>query len=163
MKQLVFAFGVISFILPLAQRGDDVRSLAAKPESISFCELRNTQLGLAKDVRIRAIYRVGFEWAELYSLKCTDAPGVWVDFSDDWESRTKRAMRKEIEKGEGTYLVVFTGKLLKGNGFGHMGAYPMRLEVESVESAKRIGKQSYSANALTSDMRQQIEAFEAQP
>jgi hypothetical protein len=163
MNSFILGFWIVSAILPLAQGSGDGRSVSVKPEDLSVCELRNTQLGLVKEVRIRVVYRVGFEWAELYSLKCPDAPRVWVDFSKDWESHARRAVRKEIEKGEGTYGVIFAGKLIKGSGFGHMGAYPMKLEVTSVESAQRIDKQSYSPNAVTPEMRRRIEVFEARP
>src|ERR1044072_8579535 len=156
---LLLAFWISSLILPLPPQSDGARPVRAEPEAISFCEFRNAQLEPGKEIRIRAIYRVGFEWAELYSLKCSDAPRVWVKFSPDWESQTRRALRKEIEKGEGTYGVIFVGKLMKDGHFGHMGAYPMKLEVTSVESVQRIDKRSFSAIAVTPEMRRRIEMF----
>jgi hypothetical protein len=157
MNALLLTFYLLGLSLsPFSVRGQVHPALETTP----FCELTNLQIGSAKEVRVRAVYRVGFEWSELYSLKCVDSPDIWVDFSEDWKQSTSRSVRKEIEKGEGTYFVVFVGRLEKGS-FGHMGAYPMRLEVTSIEIAKRIDKQSYHRRAVNSEMRKRIEAFEA--
>ncbi len=147
----------------LAQSTEPATKGTPKPASVSFCELRNFPIGMGKQIRIRSVYRVGFEWSELYSLKCVDSPSVWVEFSNDWEAHTKRAFRKTIKKGEGTYGVVFEGTLTGSGGFGHMGVYPMKLEVTRVESARRLSRQSYHSGALTSEMRRSVEAFERVP
>jgi len=91
------------------------------------------------------------------------SPSVWVEFSDDWETQTTRSVRKTIKKGEGTYGVIFEGTLIGGGGFGHMGVYPMKLDVMRIESAQRLSRQSYHAGALTSEMRHRVEAFERGP
>lgn len=126
-------------------------------EALSVCD--NLHPDLTKEVRIRAIYRVGFEWAELYSLKCVGAPRIWVDFSDEWRSRSRAVLQKEISKGEGTYGVIFVGKL--GGSGGHMGAYPLTLQVTAVESATRLGRESVSPHALSPKLRRRVESFEA--
>jgi hypothetical protein len=124
---------------------------------LSVCD--TLHVDLTTEVRVRAIYRVGFEWVELYSLKCPNAPRVWVNFSDDWEAHTQKAARKQLDKGEGTYGVTFVG-IVGGSG-GHMGAYPLTLNVTSVEGAIRLGKESVSPHALSSSVRRRVESFEA--
>ncbi len=161
----ILAFCVVSNSFAAAeQRSNKESDLLSSPQIISFCDLAKSSIDLQKEVRVRAIYRVGFEWSELYSLKCQSAPTVWVDFSDDWKSRTRRAVRKEIDKDDGgMFGVILRGKLSSGGGFGHMGAYQMKFEVISVESAKRLDKRSFHSGTLTPDMRHRVEEFEAKP
>ncbi len=163
--RLLLLFTLILSIacLTVAQSTDRATNERSEFESVTFCELRNLRIGMEKQIRIRTVYRVGFEWSELYSLKCIGAPSVWVEFSEDWEAHTRRAVRKTIQKAEGTYGVIFDGKLVGSGGFGHMGVYPMKLEVTRVESAKRLSRQSYHAGALTLEMRRRVEAFEGGP
>jgi len=124
---------------------------------LSLCD--NLRADLTKEVRVRAIYRVGFEWSELYSLKCPNAPRVWVNFSDDWKGHTEKAARKQLGRGEGTYGLTFIG-IIGGSG-GHMGAFPMTLRVTSVETATRFGKESVLPHALSPKVRRRVESFEA--
>ena len=151
---------IACLVLVLAQDADS-RFAEAKSDSqvslLSVCDPLHADL--ATQVRVRAIYRVGFEWSELYSLKCPNAPRVWVDFSDNWEAHTKKALRKQLDKGEGTYGVTFVG-IIGGSG-GHMGAYPLTLKVTSVEGAIWLAKESASPNALSLSLRRRVESFEA--
>jgi hypothetical protein len=135
----------------------------SSPQPVSFCELESVSIDPTQEIRVRAIYRAGFEWSELYSLKCASSPRVWVDFSDDWEAQTRRAVRRELQKNGGTFGVTLRGKLVRGSGYGHMGAYAMKFEVLSVESAKRLDKRSFHSGALTPEMRRRVEEFEANP
>jgi hypothetical protein len=164
MKQilLILVLSGVASLSSAAQNAQPSKDASAdRPETVAFCDLVNLRIGYPwKKVLVRAVYRVGFEWSELYSLRCPGAPMVWIDFSDDWKSQTQRSMRKEMNKGEGTYGVTFVGKLF-GGGFGHMGVYPIKLEVTSVEAAKRLGKQSYHPGALTPELRHRVEVFEA--
>jgi hypothetical protein len=129
----------------------------AADSPLSICD--NLHADPIKEVRIRAIYRVGFEWSELYSLKCPNAPRVWVDFSDSWKAHTQKAANKQLAKGEGTYGVIFVG-ILGGSG-GHMRAYPLTLKVASVERALRLGKESVLPHALSPGVLRRVESFEA--
>lgn len=145
------------------QQKDSAKSdLTSLPQIISFCELINSPRDSTKEFRVRAIYRVGFEWSELYSLKCQSDLRMWVEFSDDWKNQTKRSVQRELNKGEGTFGVILRGRLISGQS-GHMGAYPLKFEVISAEGAKRLDKRSYYSGALTPDMRRKVEDFEAKP
>jgi hypothetical protein len=113
---------------------------------------------LTRQVRIRGIYRVGFEWSELYSIKCTDAPRIWVNFSDDEQTQTRKAVSRQLNKGDGTYGVTFIGTI--GGSGGHMGAFPLTLRVTSVEEATKLGKESVLPHALSPKVRRRVETFE---
>ena len=68
------------------------QSVPSKTKTLSACG--HVDADLKKEVRIRGIYRVGLEWSELDSLKCVDAPRVWVNFSD----HTDRSLEKNSVK-----------------------------------------------------------------
>lgn len=139
----------------------DLRLADAQSDStastLSVCD--TLRVDPSTEVRVRAVYRVGFEWSELYSLKCPNAPRVWVNFSDNWQAHTKKAARKRLNKGEGTYGVTLVG-IVGGSG-GHMGAYPLTLKVTSVEDAIRLGKESVLPHALSPSVHRRVESFEA--
>src|SRR5260370_19960727 len=124
---------LIAFVALVSARVADSKhalaQFASGASALSVCD--DLHVDLTKEVRLRGIYRVGFEWSELYSIKCPNAPRVWINFSDGWQAHTQKAVRKRINKGEGTYGVTFVGFV--GGGGGHMGAYPLTLKVTSVE------------------------------
>lgn len=157
MKSLILLF--VCSCVALACGSDATVSRAQSDSTVqpvSVCdELRPD---LTKQVRIRGIYRVGFEWAELYSIKCTNAPRIWVNFSDDWTAHTQKGVAKQLIKGEGTYGVTFVGTL--GGRGGHMGAFPLTLRVTSVDDATRLGNESVLPHALSSKVRRRVESFE---
>ncbi len=146
---VTFAF-LSSSIVGYAQSDTTARAL-------SLCD--DLRPDLTKQVRIRGIYRVGFEWSELYSIKCPNAPRVWVNFSDDWMTHTRKAVANQLKKGEGTYGVTFVGTV--GGGGGHMGAYPLTFQVASVEGATRLGKESVLPHALSANVLRRVKSFEA--
>jgi len=64
--------------------------------TVTFCDLARQPATYAnKRVRVRAIYRVGFEWQEIYSVRCIEAPSTWLEFSDDIDEGPSR---KELKK-----------------------------------------------------------------
>src|SRR5690349_15540058 len=94
--------------------------------TVALCDLlSNPKLYEQKEVRVKAIYRVGYEWQELYCMDCWGTENrVWLDFGDDFESCTKKDVRRKLESTEGTYSVTLIGKLSGSQGgYGHMGAY----------------------------------------
>src|SRR6266404_9616721 len=79
---------------------------AAKPEvlTVEFCDLiRNPKLYDRKEVRVTAIYRLGYEWQDLYCLNCLSAENmVSLEFDSDFDSCTKRSVRRNLNSFEGT-------------------------------------------------------------
>jgi len=114
-------------------------------QTVAFCDLlKNPQSFEQKRVRIKATYRYGFEWSELYCLNCRDMGLVWLDFDDTFDSLTKRKVKKKIkwsEKGR-TVNIVAVGKFYAKGKYGHMGGYPYKFVAEYFESAEIILKDS---------------------
>src|SRR5437763_2293008 len=51
--------------------GNVTSTKEAQPVSVNFCDLIKSPKAFdGKEVRVKAVYRYGFEWSELYSLQC---------------------------------------------------------------------------------------------
>lgn len=124
---------------------------------VNFCDLlKNPDAYKDKTVRVKATYRYGFEWSELYCSDCQSQGNVWVDFDDAFQENSKKKYRNKLkENGDGgrTVNVVFTGKFLVGGHYGHMSGYSYGFTVERVESAEVIYKLSPISNALPAEIK----------
>jgi hypothetical protein len=146
MKYLT-AFIVFVFALSSAPQQNEnpkpIPCAATKIPTVAYCDLiRNPELYDQKVIRVKAIYRYGYEWSELYCGDCLKEGQTWVDFDESFESCTKPDVAKKLGdngfKGR-TVSVVMIGKFHgSGGGYGHMNAYRFRLLVSCVEQAKII-------------------------
>src|SRR5262249_30685108 len=85
MKKLIQSLVVIAAILGPSTIGAE-QDLAKGGPVLRYCQLiSNPETYVGKEIRLRTVYRVGFEWSEFYSCQCVDARSTWVDFSDDVE------------------------------------------------------------------------------
>jgi hypothetical protein len=119
--------------------------------TVNFCDLiRNSNTYDKKEVRIKALFRVGYEWEEIYCLDCYDADHrTWIKFDEDVESCTKREIIKLIGAREGTFSIVAVGEFQSsGSRYGHMGAYRYQFVVKCIEKATKLFKDGRSPNLL---------------
>jgi hypothetical protein len=69
--------------------------------SISFCDLiRTPEKYAGKLVKVRATYKYGFEWQQLYCLDCLDKGKTWLDLSGGIDERSEKSL-KLAPKGAG--------------------------------------------------------------
>ena len=132
--------------------------------TVGLCNITtNPERYYNKPVRLRAVYRVGFEWQEIYSLGCVDAPSVWLEFSDDIDESSHKQLKK-IDKGNHFSInvgVVMVGRLTGyAGGYGHMNGYKLSFTVDRIESATRLDNHGYYRNALSPEDRKRIEDWE---
>lgn len=133
--------------------------------TVSYCEIaKEPTKYVNQTVRIRVIYRVGFEWSEIYSLHCTDAPSTWLDFSPDF-NRASQAPPPLAMTTEGNFSitagVVFVGRLTGAVGrYGHLNSYKLEFAADSVEEAIRLDNHGYVPGYLTEEDRKRIQQFE---
>jgi hypothetical protein len=71
--------------------------------TVSYCDLiRNASSYDKKEVRVRAIYAVGFEASFLYDSACSGKAAaenrVWVEFSDVYEKSSKPEVVKKFDR-----------------------------------------------------------------
>ena len=72
------------------------------PQSpLTFCDLvRNPEKYNGEEITVRATYRYGFEWSQLYCLDCAKKGKAWLDtgFLDDASARSlKRAPKYKFD------------------------------------------------------------------
>jgi hypothetical protein len=140
---------------------------------VSYCELMAApKVYFNKEVRLRAVYRVGFEWQQVYSTHCLEAPNTWVEVASD-EGCPDTIVRKGPVRDDNspgsdfrgkTLGVVFRGRLTGwGSGYGHLGAFATEFQVTCMEEVTLLDLDSYYPTALTPAMRKRIETFEGKP
>ncbi len=169
MKILLVAILVVLIWLQpcsVTSAGQTAKHLGPDIVDVSLCDLIADPSRFAgQHVRVRAVYRYGFEWSELYSLRCdSGARGrqVWVEFGDEYERTTKRSVRRQVGNHGAigrTVGVVAIGTVQQG-GYGHMGVYALKFEISRLESARILMQESPSPSALPAVARKRVEDFE---
>jgi hypothetical protein len=105
---------------------------------VTFCDLvRNPEKYNGQEVSVRATYRYGFEWSELYCLDCLDKGKAWLATGslDDASARfLKRA------PGAGIVNLTVQGVFVSGGTFGHRTGYRYRIEAHKISSVAVIQK-----------------------
>jgi hypothetical protein len=133
--------------------------------TIAFCDITtHPERYFKTSVRLRAIYRVGFEWQEIYSLRCADAPSVWLEFSDNIDETSSHKQLKRMEKGNHFSInvgVVMVGRLTGyGGSYGHLNGYQLSFTIDRLESATRLDNHGFQRHALSPEDRKRIEKYE---
>lgn len=107
--------------------------------SLTFCDLvRNPQQHNGKEVTIRATYRYGFEWSELYCLDCRDKGKTWLEFAN-LDDESDRAVRR-LPKGGGIVNLTVQGVFASGATFGHENGYHYKIVARKVSDVVIVQK-----------------------
>ena len=109
--------------------------------AVTFCDLvRNPDKYNGQDVSVRATYRYGFEWQELYCLDCKDKGKAWLEVPFDLDDPAIRPLRR-APKGAGIVNLTLQGVFVSGNHyFGHMGMYPYKFVVHKITDVAVVSK-----------------------
>jgi hypothetical protein len=129
-----------------------------------FCELIESPEKFDKKlIRVKAVYRYGFEWSEIYSLKCETKKRIWVE-------RIEKACKNaspidklaSAQKGGKTVGIIAVGRFRDGKDgrYGHLNGYNFQFEIECFDKAKILDNEGFVPQALTPDQRRVIEEFE---
>ena len=119
---------------------------AQKPEAaqeVPYCDLVKTPQAFAgKQVRVRAIYKYGFEIQRLDSPACCPERGakIWVEIDSGLGGDSLKLFRK-FPKGMGLVLATFEGKFESGGPYGD-GGYRLKFTVDKIEKLERTAKAS---------------------
>jgi len=119
-----------------------------EPVTVSYCDLiQNPAAYDRKIVRTNAVYRFGFEWAELYCLNCYDGNHrTWVDFEDELCRGSKR-IKAHGNIGR-TVAVQIVGTFYGSGGRYGDGGYHYKFVVRCIEGAKTLANDSPSPRML---------------
>lgn len=130
---------------------------------IAFCKLlRSPEKFDQQLIRVKAIFRRGFEKSEFYSLKCTSDEHVWVKGGTDKKCQNSGSVDgTKYDGGELTAGVVVVGRFtgIKGR-YGHLGAGDYEFKIDCVERYEVLDSNSAAAQYLTLKQRRKIEKFE---
>ena len=106
---------------------------------LNFCDLlRNPQQHSGQEVRIRATYRYGFEWSELYCLSCRDKGKAWLEFAG-LDDASDQAVRR-LPKGSGIVNLTVQGTFVSGARFGHENRYLYKIVARKVSDVAIVQK-----------------------
>jgi len=117
--------------------------------TVSYCDLiQNPGAYDRKIIRTTAIYRFGFEWAELYCLNCYDGNHrTWVDFEDELCRHSKK-IKSHGSIGR-TVAVQLVGTFYGSGGRYGDGGYHYKFVVRCIEAVKTLANDSPSPRALS--------------
>ena len=134
--------GLSSALLALSISG-----LAQKSDStvreLSYCELAKTPQPFAgKRIRVRAVYKYGFEIQRLEPPACCPERRVeiWVEMNVELEGHSRR-LYQEFPKGMGLALATFEGTFETGGPYGD-GGCRLKFTVDKIEKLEGTAKPS---------------------
>jgi hypothetical protein len=114
-------------------------------QEVSYCDLIKSPLSFSgKQIRVRAIYKYGFEIQRLDPPVCCPERGteIWVETEGNLEGNSRKLFRK-FPKGMGLALATFVGTFESGGPYGD-GGYPFKLTVDQIEKLEATAKPSPS-------------------
>jgi hypothetical protein len=117
-------------------------------QSINFGELISRPKDFdGKRVTVRATYRYGFEWQELYCVPSRKTVKVWLAIPPELPKPVQQVL-KRLPKHQGTVNATFTG-LFHGerSAFGD-GGYQFQLDLEKLDQVQIVSKSGAVPEAL---------------
>ena len=123
--------------------------------SVEYCELvKNPEKYDGKEVTVRATYRYGFEWSEIFCLDCRDIGKTWLEIGDVTKKSEKTL--KKFPKDDGTINALFTGKFESSKGSYGDGGYRFRFVLKEISQAKLLTKSGADPKQLPDDTRKKV-------
>jgi len=102
--------------------------IAARAQTpVKFCDLlRNPEKYKDQQVKVRATFRYGFEWQQLYCLDCLDKGRAWLELPDHMDEESGRTAKK-MPKYAGIVNLTVVGVFHFGSSYGHLNGYRYEL------------------------------------
>lgn len=123
---------------------------------VSYCDLiRNLKEYENKRVAVSASYRYGFEWQELFCMKCRGQGKTWLEFNEKTADAVRHALRK-APRDHGIINATFYGTLDGSNGPYGDGGYSYRFDVESIKDVKVVYRDGRAPELLPADVQKQL-------
>ena len=122
---------------------------------ISYCHLiKNPEMYDGKEVTVRATYRYGFEWQELFCLDCRNLGKTWLEIGDITE-KSKNILKK-LPRDDGTVNAVFTGTFESSKGPFGDGGYRFRFVLKEISQTEFVTKSGADPNQLPNNLRKKV-------
>jgi len=136
--------GLVLVLLMLCPPGEAQQS-EATAQTVAYCDLvKAPQSFSGKRIRVRAIYKYGFEIQRLDPPLCCPERGlkIWVEIKAELEGNSLKLFRK-LPKGMGLALATFVGTFESGGPYGD-GGYRFKFAVDQIEKLEATAKPSPS-------------------
>jgi hypothetical protein len=130
---------------------------------VKLCDFFNSpEKFVDKPVKIKTIYRYGFESTEFYSLNCSAEKRVWVETTEKKCSESDEVDKMDFAgQGGRTFGVVARGTFFnEGKKYGHLNNYDFLFKIDCLERAKFIDDKGYVPQALSDEQKTKIKQFE---
>jgi hypothetical protein len=154
-KSIILILWILLLTLGGGSANTEEVAVASDIPTVDYCDLiRQAKDYDQKQIRIKAVYRVGYEWSEIYCPDCfNQKERTWVEFDDDLESCTNSKIVKLLGDDGKTLSVTVVGVFHSSSiRYGHMGSYRFKFAVKCVESAKLLLKDGRSPNLVPSNL-----------
>lgn len=138
--------GLVLVLLALLRPAEAQQS-EATAQSVAYCDLiKAPQSFSGKRIRVRAIYKYGFEIQRLDPPMCCPERGlkIWVEMEEELQGDSRKLFRK-LPRGMGLALATFVGTFESGGPYGD-GGYRFKLTVDQIEKLEGTAKASPSHN-----------------
>lgn len=129
---------------------------AQQPERVSYCHLINVPDHFdGRLVTLKASYRYGFEWQELFCVSCGGTERVWLNLGDEHSKTLSRELRR-LPKHQGTINGTFTGVFRgKASAYGD-GGYKYQLDLTALTGVDVVSKSGAVPAALPARERKRL-------
>jgi hypothetical protein len=127
-----------------------------RPQLVEYCDLvKNPETYDGKEVRLRATYRYGFEWQELFCLACREIGKTWLEFDEELSAKMTARLRK-FPKDQGTINGVFSGVFHSSKGPWGQGEYRFQLLVREITSPEVVSRSGWAPDHLRPNERKKV-------
>lgn len=151
-----YYFCIFFILVQLVVFGLDIKGQSSSDAIlVQYCDLiKNPEDYDGKVVTLRATYRYGFEWQEIYCLKCRNLGKTWLEIWDI--TKKSKKILKKFPNDDGTVNAIFTGIFQSSKGpFGN-GGYRFRFKLKEISQAELITKSGADPRQLPEEIRKKI-------
>ena len=123
---------------------------------VAFCDLvANPDKYDGKEVTVRATYRYGFEWQEIFCMECRKIAKTWLEFDEGLKSEFKATLKK-FPRDQGTVNGIFTGTFHSSKGPYGDGGYRFRFDVKAISRIEVVSKEGWDPAHLPAESRKRV-------
>ncbi len=122
--------------------------VAGEDSALDLCDLINRPQAFdGKRVTVRASYRYGFEWQEIYCLQCRHVAKVWLAIPPELPKAVQKSLNR-LPKNQGTVNATLTGTFHGSRSAFGDGGYQYQLDLERLEQVNVVSKSGSVPDAL---------------
>jgi hypothetical protein len=136
--------------------GTDCSRTTSADGMVAYCDLvTDPDKYDGKEVTVRATYRYGFEWQEVFCMECRKIAKTWLEFDGEL-NRESKARLKKFPRDQGTVNATFTGTFHSSKGPYGDGGYRFQFDVRAISSVEVLSKQGWDPDHLPAESRKRV-------